>query len=266
MSVPLPGLLLSLWCLIMVVAVGCSDSSTSPSGQGQIRLFLVDAPADYDQVNIVVTQVVVHAAGSESESGWLTVSDTTATYDLLLLTNGANSILGDHMLPVGKYTQIRLGIGPGSNVVIGGIPYPLNVSSATGLKLNHNFEIEEGKLYLLTLDFDAARSIRLNNDGSYRLQPVIRVVANVVSGTISGTIDPTSIRTTVMTTVAAGDTVSTESDTTDGSFSLVALPAGIYDLTFTPTDTGYLSTSLLGVQVMAEQDKDIGTVTLTAKP
>jgi len=258
------GGILPLICLFLIA--GCSSSSTSPSGQGEIRLLLVDSPADYDQVNIVVTEVVVHAAGSDSESGWFTVSDTTATYDLLLLTNGANSILGSHMLPVGKYTQIRLGIGAGSNVVIDGVTYGLDVSSATGLKLNHNFDIEEGKLYLLTLDFDADKSIRLTNDNDYRLHPVIRVVANVVSGSISGFIFPAAVSALITTTVGGVDTVSTVSDTANGSFMLVALPEGLYDVTIAPFGGAYLDTTITGIQVVAQQNKDIGIVILTATP
>jgi len=255
---------LSLLSLILIA--GCSSSSTSPSGQGEIRLMLVDSPADYDEVNIVVSKIEVHAAGSGTNSGWITLSDTTATYDLLKLTNGANSIIGDRMLPVGKYTQIRLSIGTGSNVVIDGASYALDVSSATGLKLNHNFDIEEGKLYLLTLDFDAARSIKPTNDDHYRLHPVIRVVANVVSGSIFGIISPASVRAAITTTIGDVDTVSTVSNITNGSFKLVALPEGIYDVTIEPEDDGYLSTTIMSIQVVAQQDADLGTVTLTEKP
>ena len=258
------GGMLPLLCLVLIA--GCSSSSTSPSGQGEVRLVLVDSPAAFDQVNIVVTKVDVHAAGSDSASGWITLNDTTATYDLLILTNGANSILGDNMLPVGKYTQIRLSIGTGSNVVIGGVSYALDVSSATGLKLNHNFDIEKDKLYVLTLDFDAAKSVRLINEDQYKLQPVIRVVANAVSGTISGIINPIAIRATITTTVANVDTVSTVSDTTDGSFMLVALPAGTYDVKIVPDDVSYRDTTITGVQVVAQQDSNIGTVTLSETP
>jgi len=243
---------------------GCSESPTEPSGPGQVRLIMVDAPAaGLEQVNIVVTRVEVHAAGSDSASGWVTVNDTTATYDLLTLTNGANSVIGDKMLPAGKYTQIRLSIGAGSNVVIDGVSFSLDVASATGLKLNHNFDIAENTLYVLTLDFDAARSIRPTNDNQYRLLPVIRVVANAVSGTISGIINPVAVKTTITTTVAGVDTVSTVSDTTDGSFRLVALPAGIYDVTIAPDDSNYRDTTIAGVQVVATHDTSIGTVTLS---
>lgn len=254
---------LPLFCLILMM--GCSNAPTSSPEEGQIRLILVDSPADFEEVNIVVTKVEVHAADSDTMSGWITLNDTTATYDLLKLTNGVNSILGDKMLPVGKYTQIRLSIGTGSNVVIDGVTYGLDISSATGLKLNHNFDIEKGKLYLLTLDFDADRSIKLTNDNQYKLQPVLRVVANVVSGSISGIISPKAIRSTI-TAIVGVDTVSTVSDTTNGSFMLVALPAGSYDITIAPMDMSYSDTIITNVIVMAEENNDIGIVILSETP
>lgn len=255
---------LPLICLILIA--GCSNSPTEPAAQGQIRMTLVDAPADFEEVNIVVAGVEVHAAGSDSTSGWITLSDTTATYDLLELTNGVNSVIGDKMLPVGKYTQIRLHIGTGSNVVVDGVTYVLDISSATGLKLNHNFDIEEDELYLLTLDFDAAKSVSPTNDGQYRLKPVIRVVANAVSGSISGIISPVAIQSTVTTTVGGIDIVTTMSDAANGSFMLVALPAGTYDVTVTPMDTNYPAMTIISVEVVAQEDNDIGTVILTVTP
>jgi hypothetical protein len=53
------------------------------------------------------------------------------------------------------------------------------------------------------------------------------------------------------------------SDTTDGSFRLVALPAGTYEVTIAPDDSNYRDTTITGVQVVATQDTSIGTVTLS---
>jgi hypothetical protein len=41
---------------LMLMIVGCSSSLTSPTARGQVRIILVDSPADFDQVNIVVTR------------------------------------------------------------------------------------------------------------------------------------------------------------------------------------------------------------------
>lgn len=250
--------------LSLALIAGCSDSSTSPD-TGRLRLHLVDLPAQYDQVNIVVTEVEVHVADADSGSGWETIRDDTATYDLLVLRNGADAILGDRTLPVGRYTQIRLHIGSGSNVVVDGVRFDLDISANNTIKLNHTFTIEPGQLYELTLDFDADRSIVLTGNGQYKLMPVIRVMANVVSGTISGTVHPVEAR-AVVTTFTGMDTLSAFCDTINGYFKLMMLPEGTYNLMISPADTSYADTTISGIPVTAQQDTNIGTVTLSLRP
>ncbi|RJP82262.1 MAG: DUF4382 domain-containing protein [Candidatus Zixiibacteriota bacterium] len=259
-------LIACLAALSMFALIGCTDSdstSSGPAGTGEIRMYLVDSPSEYDAVNIVVTRVEVHIAEADSNSGWWVVNDSTATYDLLILANGANAVLGDTLLPAGHYTQIRLYIGDGSNVVVDGITYPLTIPSGqqSGLKLNHQFDIESNTLYELTLDFDAESSIQQTGNGGYMLSPVIRVIANIISGTISGMIDPASARPWVWT-VAGLDTCSTYADAWSGYFKLMALPEGIYAVHVEPTDTTRQDTTISGVQVMAEQNTELGTIEL----
>jgi hypothetical protein len=226
---------------------------------------MVDAPAGYDQVNIVVTRVEVHKANTDSTSGWFVINDNTANYDLLTLRNGASVVLGDTLLDAGRYTQIRLIIGTGSNVVVDGVTYPLEISSGeqTGVKLNHSFVIEDGLLYELLLDFDAERSIILTGSGEYILKPVIRIVPLVISGTISGTINPSTVRTTIWT-IDGTDTISSVSDTTSGFFKLMALVAGNYEINFTPAPyTNFKDTTINNVSVTAQQNTDLDTITLS---
>jgi hypothetical protein len=259
-------LALSITMLSVIALIGCTDSdSTSPgtTGTGEIRMYLVDSPSEYDAVNIVVTRVEVHMAGADSNSGWWVINDSTATYDLLTLANGANAVLGDTLLPAGHYTQIRLYIGDGSNVVVDGITYPLTIPSGqqSGLKLNHQFEIEPNTLYELTLDFDAESSIQQLGNDQYMLNPVIRVIANVVSGTISGIIDPASAH-PVIWTLAGIDTCSTFADAVSGYFKLMALPEGSYSVHIEPTNPTYQDTTISSVQVIREQNWEMGTIVL----
>jgi hypothetical protein len=251
-----------------LILFGCSssDEPTAPViSQGEIRMTLVDAPTGYDAVNIVVTEVSVHRANADSLSGWSVIDSTTRTFDLLKLTNGASAILGTKKLDEGKYTQIRLKIGTGSNVVVAGISKPLDVAggSHSRLKLNHNFDIVANTLYELTLDFDAARSIKPQGN-QYRLSPVIRVTANVTSGTVSGTVSPSSARASIWT-IAGTDTVSANADSVSGAFKLMGIPAGTYSIRFTPSVTTFRDTTIAGVVVTAQQDKALGVVTLRPK-
>ena len=257
---------LALTVIQLLGIFGCSkDSATvNPSGsQGDIKIYMVDTPDHYDAVNIVVTEVSVHFASSDSLSGWVVINGTTRTIDLLSLTNGNVDILGTSRLDVGRYSQIRLKIGTGSNVVVDGLAHSLDIPSGaqTGLKLNHQFDIEADVLYELTLDFDVSRSIHLTGNDQYQMRPVIRVIANVVSGSISGIVSPVSAN-ALVATMAGSDSISTYANIVSGGFRLMALPAGLYSVTIFSGDDAYADSTLAGVAVVTQQNTNIGTIVL----
>ena len=260
-----PSLALALLCAVVLAGCG-SSSKPAPAAQGEIRILLVDSPAVYDAVNIVVTEVSVHSAAADSTSGWIVLNSTTRTFDLLTLRNGASQILGDSSLGAGHYTQIRLKLADSCTVIVDGQMHPLEVPSGvqSGLKLNHPFDIAPGTLYELTLDFDAMRSIHVTGNDRFKMSPVIRVVANQVSGSISGTINPASVGAGIFT-LAGADTVSTLADTSTGEFTLVALPANTYAVHVVPIPLAYGEITLTGVQVVAGQDTNLGTITLSLR-
>ncbi|HWP82093.1 MAG TPA: DUF4382 domain-containing protein [Bacteroidota bacterium] len=244
------------------IFVGC-EKSTAPLRTGELRMYLVDSPSRYDAVNIAVTRVEVHRADADTGSGWTVVSSAPALYDLLKLRNGASALLGGARLEAGEYTQIRLIIGQGSNVVVNGVTHPLTIPSGvqSGLKLVHQFTIEPEELYELTLDFDAERSIVVTGSNQYLLRPTIRVQANVISGSISGTVLPLTANAIVQTTVGT-DTVTAYPDTTNGFFRLVAIPVGTYNVSIIPASPTYRDTTISGVAVTRGQNTLLGTITL----
>ncbi len=247
---------------LLIVLAGCSSSPTQ-SNLGEIKIHLIDAPLDIQHAYIVVDEVDAHVASSDSTKGWVTLNKTRTTYDLLKLTNGASALLAGAQLAPGHYTQIRLMLDTGSTVVINDVSYPLTIPSGlqSGLKLNHEFDITAGNLYELTLDFNAEQSINPGAGSTYTLNPVIRVEATVTSGTISGTVLPVAARATVWTMVDT-DTVSTNCDTTSGAFQLMALPAGTYTVTINSGSTLYADSTITGVNVTAQQNTSLGTITL----
>jgi hypothetical protein len=242
----------------------CSEKSTKNTTQGGIKIYLADKPAAYDEVNIVVSQVSVHAADQDSESGWTVISDTIQTYDLLSLSNGAMALFANHPLDPAHYTQIRLKVTDGCNVVVDGTPYDLEIPSGeqSGIKINHQFEIQPGETYELLLDFDAERSIHQKGNGDYQMQPVIRAVAIATSGSISGIVYPDSIRAYAL---AGPDTVAQTHSDTIGYFKLVGLPTGLYSVQIVPDDTTYADTSISDVTVIAGETDDLGLIQLRKK-
>ena len=255
--------------LSFFVLIGCSDQTTNVDPvdpNGRLKMYLIDSPATLDSVIICVTRVEVHKAGNDSTSGWFVINDLTRYFDLLQLTNGASAILGDTSLPAGQYTQIRLFIGDGSYVIDQGIKHDLEIPSGSqsGLKLIHQFTIESNKLYELLLDFNVEKSIIITGNGQYKLKPTIKVTPVVISGSISGQVLPLDAQPTIWT-VYGTDTISTYTDL-QGHFKLMGLLQGLYDVNIIPLDTMvYRDTVITGVQVIANQETDIGTVTLQPK-
>ena len=254
--------LLGLW-------IGCSKSSnpTAPtqSSSGTLQINMIDSPASYDQVNIVVDSVQAHIATSDSSSGWSTLNSTPATYDLLKLVNGANAVIGSSALPVGQYSQLRLYVGNGSNVVINGVAKPLTTPSGaqSGVKLNVDATVQANVTYVLTIDFDAARSVVTSgnpNNPTYILKPVIRAVATATTGIITGKVSPDSTM-PVVWAISSLDTVSTYADTT-GGFTLAYLNPATYNVQIVPKDTTYRDTTISGISVTAGATASLGTVVL----
>src|SRR2546422_11755942 len=122
----------------------CSKAPGAPA-MGTARLQLTDAPADFESVNLVIDEVGIHqtGAGADSTSGWLVLTSTPKTYDLLSLRNGVFSTIGMSTVPAGHYTQVRLKLGAGSNPVGGGVTYPLTVPNGmrTRITLVSRFDV-----------------------------------------------------------------------------------------------------------------------------
>jgi len=252
-----------LWIVGFCVCImlgGCSKS-TKTASEGGIRVYLADTPAEFDAVNIVVSQVSVHKSDQDSASGWTVICDTTQTYDLLELRNGAMALFADHLLDPGHYTQIRLKITDGSNVIVDSTQYDLEIPSGyqSGVKINHQFQIEEDVTYELLLDFDAEKSIIKKGNGQYQMKPVIRAIAKATSGSISGTVDPKSVEAFAL---ANSDTVAHTHSDTSGYFELIGLPEGLYSVQIVADDTTYADTVFSDVAVVVGQTTDLGTIQL----
>ncbi len=252
---------------LMIGLTGCSKSSNPTSGgNGSMQVNMVDSPAGYDAVNVAITSVEAHMAGSDSSSGWVTLNSTPGTYNLLTYTNGNVAVIGHAQIPAGQYTQVRLNVGTGSNVVVGGQSYPLTIWSGfqTGIKLNVDATVQANANYTLTLDFDANRSVVQTGDTahpSYSLKPVIRAGATATSGFIVGLVLPLTIKPTVWAYSSLGDTLSTNVNIA-GNFELMYVPTGMYSLHIASNSTLYRDSTITGINVSALATANIGTVTM----
>ncbi len=164
------------------------DDSITP-GEGRLEIYLtnsyekykVNDSENYLAVYITIYKIQVHLAGNDedTEGEWIEWELFEPTEYNLTDLKDVFVLLIEGELASGKYTQIRLFVTE-TSVLIEGKEYgePVEIPSAyqTGIKLIHPFEIVEGEETILTIDFDAEKSIVKTGNGSYKLKPVIKVV------------------------------------------------------------------------------------------
>ncbi len=247
--------------------VSCEVTDTADEGNGRFVVQLTDAPADYDAVFIEIVSVKVKAEEpvdeEVSEEGWITISEETQRVNLLDLQNGETILLGEEELEAGFYHQIRLILGDENAVVIDGKTFPLKTPSAqqSGLKLQVDAQVEAGEVYVLLLDFNAAKSIvNAGKSGKFLLKPVIRAVELGETGSVEGVVQPATFETTVLA-IAEGDTLTTFTED-DGSFMFIGVPANTYDFIFHPQSKAFADTTLTDIVVQVDEDVDLGAVAL----
>ena len=238
--------------LIAALVAGCGSGGGGGGGDvapgpGTLGVSLTDAPAcGYDAVNVTVIKVRVNqsSSASDTDAGWTDITLNPARkINLLSLTNGVLSNLGETPLTAGHYTQLRLVLDPNTamglaNSVVpsGGSETALVTPSAvqSGIKLINEFDVASGQRVDLVLDFDACKSIVKRGNGTYALKPVIKVVPFVENG-IDGFVDTALLGSSVMVTAQQNGVViqSTAPNAQTGEFFLARLAPGNYDVVLT---------------------------------
>lgn len=221
--------LLSLLALPFLWA-GCNDDSDPDNANlpAKLEIRMTDAPALYDEVNIEVLSISVHADNEEG-SGWIDYNLAhPGIYNLLDYQNGVDTLLVTEEIPAGKIKEIRLILGENNSVVIDGEEHKLTTPSAqqSGLKFKFGSDVvlEPGKTYRLWIDFDASRSIHSTGSGKYMLKPVIRAFAEAYGGSITGQITPPDLISEVKA-ILETDTLTTYPK--DGKFAFIGLEPSV---------------------------------------
>ncbi len=128
-------------------------------------------------VTVSDTRVWKENEETENEGEWITVVEGPASFNLIdLRENGVEEILGNTETDTGRYTRIRMYVTLEEAVVDGitvneGIIFPSEV-----LKITGTFDIEESKTTILTLDFDAEKSLVFTGEGKVMFKPVVKLL------------------------------------------------------------------------------------------
>ena len=246
---------LKRWIAVATAAVlaacgGGGGGGEGSASTGTMRLAITDAPAcGYESVFVTVEKVRVHQAqgAADGDAGWSElVLSPPRRVDLLTLTNGVLSELGQMTLPAGKYTQLRLVLADNAggnslaNAVIpeGGTEQPLKTPSGqqSGLKMPVNIDVGADQMADVVIDVDACKSVAVHGagrSGQHILRPVVRVIPRFVSGVL-GHVEAAMANGSTLVSLQQGGVVakSTVPGAT-GQFMLQPVAPGTYDLVVT---------------------------------
>lgn len=257
-------LLLSISFLAILILPGTSCKKEAE--KSRLTVYLTDAPADYDEVNIEVVAVQVKASPDAGEGGWTTMpmAVSPVIYNLLEFTNGMEALLSSMELPAGKISQLRLVLGDDNTIVVNGVAsaLPLEVPSGSesGLKFNIHADLIGGIEYKLWIDFDCTRSVVDNGAGGYILKPVLRTFTEALSGAIKGVVSPAAANATVQATNGIG-ILSAIPDPVTGEFLIRGVPEGVWSVLI-DGNNGYLDQTVPNVVVTTGLVADIGPILL----
>lgn len=157
-------------------------ASRSGSSVGSLRLMLTDAPIDdVEQVNIYFTSVTVKPVGKPVEE--LSIDLPVNPVDLLTL-QGTVAEFAAGLVPAGDYEFIHVNIDEDrSSLVVNGVEQSLQIPSEE-IKIVGTFNVGGTGTTVLTLDFDAKKSLLLRGNGEWLMRPVIVVTGQSANGGI----------------------------------------------------------------------------------
>ena len=255
---------ISLFAMLVFSGTYCKKDAE----KSRLTVYLTDAPAEYDAVNIEVVGIQVKASSDPGEGGWTTMPMPVSpvTYNLLEFTNGMETLLSTFELPAGKVSQLRLILGQNNSIVVNGVAsaLPLEVPSGqeSGLKFNIHADLIGGVEYKLWIDFDCLRSVVVNGAGDYILKPVIRTFTEATSGAIKGIVSPLAANASVQATNGLGGVVNATPDAVTGEFLIRGVPPGTWSVLI-DGNNGYTDQTINNVIVSIGEVADIGSITLT---
>lgn len=255
-----------LFLLLLGFVTGCNLNNSS-SNQGALQIRMVDSPAHYDAVLVDIQKVEVQ--NQADPQTWITLSTQAAKINLMKLTNGIYTVLGDSLIDAGTYHNIRITFGSGSQIIENGKTAKLNNDSSiqSGMVIDSAITVDKGYRTVMLLDFDVSKSIIKSGSGTYTLKPVIHAIDYSTIGAVSGTILPIKAH-PVVYGIQGNDTLAaTMTDTTTGDFILLGLKGGsaTYNIAMVPTDSTYKDTTISGVQVTTGQKTDLQTIAVPQK-
>jgi hypothetical protein len=187
--------LLSITLIFILMVFSACDGGGSGSDKGGLEVYLTDAPADYDGVFITIDHILIHQSveADELSSGWkeVTINPALIMPINLLDLKDTTILLAEDAFTPGLYQQIPLVLKENTDTETFNyillkpeqsgdpqekIPLDLPGSEKNRLKMVSDFQIVEGEITELTMDFDADHSVVETGSDKFILKPVIKIL------------------------------------------------------------------------------------------
>jgi hypothetical protein len=170
---------------------GCSSSDPTSPTTGNVRVLLTDAPMDLSTVsavNVTLQEMILVGNGNGNSEEPLemrmhgVVTGEDLTLNLLDFQNGRTVVIADLEAPEGTYRKLRMLVAEAELVIDDDgdpeteeVSMPIKVPSSK-VDIPVSFTVTGGETTEVTLDFDAALSVQVNetpDPEQYILRPVI---------------------------------------------------------------------------------------------
>lgn len=247
-----------------------ANSSNTSNGPRSVRIYLTDHQTIvFDSVFIDLQKLEVKMEDDTSgHDGWVNLTINPGVYNILRLRNGIDTLFATGNLPNARLRKIRLTLGTRNTAMRNGQTFPLSLHDddrQIEAKLEtENFEITPSGEILFWIDFDAGRSIEVDNSGSgnnngYRLRSHLRIFTQSNTGRIEGKVLPIAASPVVMA-INLTDTITAIPDN-EGKFKIVGLSPATYRI-FIDGHNGYNDTLISNVMVRPGEETDLPTIIL----
>jgi hypothetical protein len=271
----IPALSLSLLgCAILVYS--CQKESnvpaaSDPSAAHQTKIYLTDHQTPvFDSIFVDIRKLEVRVQDDSIPGDhWVNIGIRAGVYNILRFRNGLDTLFGTGGLPNARLKEIRLTLGTQNSVMKDGVISALRLHDddrTVRAQLDDNsFEISPTGDVLFWIDFDASRSIQVDNSGSgnnngYRLRSHISIFTRSHSGSIEGRVLPVAADAIVMAVRGTDTTMAVPNDDR-GEFKIVGLTAGSYKI-IVDGQLPYQDTIINNVIVVNREDTHLPTITL----
>ncbi|MBL7745386.1 MAG: DUF4382 domain-containing protein [Chitinophagaceae bacterium] len=248
-----------------------SATSANVNKPHAVTIYLTDHQTPiFDSVFIDLQKLEVKLEDDTlPNGGWVNLNIHAGIYNILRYRNGLDTLFATGTLPNARVRKVRLTLGTQNSVMKNGQSFPLRIHDNDREVIanldNSNFEIVAPDQVLFWIDFDASRSIQVDNSGSgnnngYRLKSHIKIFTRSNSGRIEGKVLPAAADALVMA-INGTDTTTAIPDDDDGEFKIVGLNAGTYRI-FIDGQNNYTDTTINNVIVRNREDTHLPTITL----